>query len=258
MGGRMKIGIFDSGIGGLTVLKEALRVLPDESFLYYADSENVPYGTKNRSEVRQYIFDGVAFMAAQGLKALVIACNTATSIAVADLRRVYTFPILGMEPAVKPAISYNEGKRVLVLATPLALKEEKFINLVSRLDAENIVDPLPLPELVDFAESMTFDRDIVIPCLKQKFSAFDLNQYGTVVLGCTHFPFFKEYFEEIFPEGTHIIDGSAGTVRYLNQVLHEKGLIEGKKLEKTDVEFYISGGKAADRSRFLKCLELFK
>lgn len=249
----MKIGIFDSGIGGLTVLKEALRVLPDESFLYYADTENVPYGTKTREEVRKYIFDAVAYMASQGLKALVVACNTATSIAVADLRREYQFPILGMEPAVKPAINNCEGKRVLVLATQLTLKEEKFINLVSRLDAENIVDSLPMPELVEFAEALSFEKNIVVPALKKKFSDLQLEQYGTVVLGCTHFPLFRDSLEEIFPQGTHIIDGSAGTVRYLNQVLREKGLLEEKA--GGGLEFCISGGKPAERERFLVCLE---
>lgn len=250
----MKIGIFDSGIGGLTVLKEALRVLPGESYLYYADSANVPYGTKEKETVRQYIFDGVAFLAAQGMKALVIACNTATSIAVADLRREYSFPILGMEPAVKPAISKCTGKRVLVFATALELKEEKFINLVSRLDADNLVDSLPLPGLVDFAEALVFDRKTVLPYLKEALAGFDSGQYGTVVLGCTHFPYYKELIRELFPKQTEIIDGNAGTVNYLARVLKEKGLLAGDG--KGTIDFYTSGGKPADRARFEVCLKM--
>lgn len=248
----MKIGILDSGIGGLTVLKEALRVLPGESYLYYADSANVPYGTKKKEIVRQYIFDGVAFLASQGVKALVIACNTATSIAVADLRREYTFPILGMEPAVKPAISKCAGKRVLVFATPLELKEEKFVNLVSRLDADNIVDSLPLPGLVDFAEALVFDKKVISAYLKEELSGFDTSQYGTVVLGCTHFPYYRDSIREFFPGETEIIDGNAGTVNYLARILKEKGLLADDT--SGTVDFFVSGGKLADRARFETCL----
>lgn len=251
----MKIGIFDSGIGGLTVLKEAQRVLPGESYLYYADSANVPYGTKEKETVRQYIFDGVAFLASQGVKALVIACNTATSIAAADLRSEYSFPILGMEPAVKPAIGKCAGKRVLVLATPLTLKEEKFINLVGRLDSDNLVDSLPLPGLVDFAEALVFDKKTVLAYLKKELAGFDTGQYGTIVLGCTHFPYYRDVIRELFPIGTEIIDGNAGTVRYLARILEEKNLLTGEEGKGTTY-FYTSGGKPADRARFESCLRI--
>ena len=252
----MKIGIFDSGIGGLSVLKEALRVLPGESYLYYADSANVPYGTKEKETVRQYIFDGVAFMASQGMKALVIACNTATSIAAADLRKEYSFPILGMEPAVKPAISKCAGKRVLVMATSLTLKEEKFINLVSRLDSDNLVDSLPLPGLVDFAEALIFDRKSVSAYLEKELEVFDTRQYGTVVLGCTHFPYYRNLIRESFPKDTEIIDGNAGTVRYLARVLKERDLLAGEGKGTTD--FLTSGGKPADKARFENCLKMLE
>lgn len=252
----MKTGIFDSGIGGLTVLKEALRVLPGESYLYYADSANAPYGTKEKETVRQYIFDGIAFMALQGVKAVVIACNTATSIAVADLRKKYSFPILGMEPAVKPAINKCAGKRVLVLATPLTLKEEKFMNLVSRLDSDNLVDSLPLPGLVDFAEALIFDRATVLAYLKKEFAGFDTGQYGTVVLGCTHFPYYRKFIRELFPIDTELIDGNHGTVTYLARVLEERDLLAGDSKGTTD--FYTSGGKPADWVRFESCLKMLE
>lgn len=250
----MKIGIFDSGIGGLTVLKEALRILPGESYLYYADSANVPYGPKDKETVRKYIFDAVAFMAFRGVKALVIACNTATSIAAEDLRREYSFPILGMEPAVKPAIGKHTGKRVLVLATALALKEEKFKSLVGRLDSENIVDSRPMPGLVDFAEALVFDRDTVLSYLKKEFAQMDLGSYGTVVLGCTHFPYYRDIIRELFADDTEIIDGNEGTVRHLATVLRDKGLLGAGGSGTT--EFFITGGKPAERSRFDSCLKV--
>lgn len=106
----VRIGFFDSGIGGMTVLHQALQLLPNDDYIFYADTLHVPYGEKTKEEVRKYIFDAVDFMANQGIKALVIACNTATSIAVDDLRQKYDFPILGIEPAVKPAVQSCEKK----------------------------------------------------------------------------------------------------------------------------------------------------
>jgi glutamate racemase len=154
-----KIGFMDSGFGGITVLSEALRQLPRENFIYYADIEHVPYGTKEKEEVKKYVFEAVNFLIGKGIKALVVACNTATSIAVRELRSMYDFPIVGMEPAVKPAVENGNGKRVLVLATALTLREEKFHNLVQRVDQEHVVDYLPFPEMVELAENMVFDID---------------------------------------------------------------------------------------------------
>ncbi|MCX7708544.1 MAG: glutamate racemase [Clostridia bacterium] len=247
----MRIGFFDSGIGGLTVLKEALRQLPNEDYIYYADTSHVPYGTKTKEEVRTYIFEAVDFIAEHSVDALVIACNTATSIAVKDLRQRYSFPIVGMEPAVKPAVERCKEKRVLVTATPLTLKEEKFQNLVSRVDVENIVDILPLPELVDFAERFVFDEEIVIPYLKDKLGGFDLKQYGTIVLGCTHFPFFKGYIRKVAGDGIDTIDGNEGTIKRLKSLLTERGGDFSSKKNGT-IEYYSSGVRMMETYRFSK------
>ena len=120
----MRIGFFDSGIGGLTVLSEALKRLPNHEYLYYADTQHAPYGPKPKEEVREYVFHAIDFLVDEGAEIIVIACNTATSIAVAELREKYSIPIIGMEPAVKPAIEHvaNSSKRVLVTATPLTCK----------------------------------------------------------------------------------------------------------------------------------------
>jgi len=217
----MKIAFFDSGMGGLTVLNEAMNQLPNEEFLYFADTLHVPYGTKSKEEVSSFVKQSVERIVKEDVKALVIACNTATSIAVSDLRAYYDFPIIGMEPAVKPAIEMNRstGKRVLVLATPLTLKQTKYHELVSRIDDQSIVDSLPLPELVRYCEELNFEDATMIDYFKSKFAAFDINLYGTVVLGCTHYPFYKEILKKILPEDVHIVDGSAGTVKRLIQLL---------------------------------------
>jgi glutamate racemase len=219
------IGFFDSGIGGLTVLSEALKQLPDESYIYYADTKNAPYGTRPREEVLRLTFDAVKYLAAEEIKALVVACNTATSIAISALRSTYSFPIIGMEPAVKPAVYNNGGNRVLVVATPLTLKETRFQNLLQLFDNNKIVDYLALPRLVEYAERMDFCSEKVIDYVKRMLSSVRIKEYGTLVLGCTHFIYYRKLFKMLLPENMQIIDGNFGTVQHMKNVLTENKLI---------------------------------
>lgn len=246
------IGFFDSGIGGLTVLHEALKVLPNEHYIYFSDGDNAPYGVRPKEEVRQLVLDAVEFIANQGIKALVVACNTATSVAIEDMRRLYDFPVIGMEPAVKPAVMSGGRKRVLVFATELTLKEEKFKNLVARVDTEQVVDYLPLQELVMYAERFEFDRSKIIPYLKDKLSGIDLSKYGAVVLGCTHFIFFKKLMLQVLPPEIQIIDGNLGTISNLKNKLGAH-LNDGPG----SVTYYLSEKpmQAAYFERFLHYLE---
>lgn len=241
----MCIGFFDSGIGGLSVLREALKLLPNEDYIYYGDTDNAPYGIKTKEEVKELTFSTVEFLVRHNIKALVVACNTITSVAVRDLRLKYDFPVIGMEPAVKPAVERNSNahKRVLTLATPLTLKEEKFQSLVSRIDTEHIVDMLPAPKLVEFAESFIFNGPVVEAYLREILPA-DINQYGTLVLGCTHFPLFKEVLRKIVPD-IDIIDGNKGTVRHLHEVLKAGNQLSTSD-EKGRIIFYKSGAVVDD------------
>ncbi|NLM74641.1 MAG: glutamate racemase [Clostridiaceae bacterium] len=244
----MYIGFFDSGIGGLSVLKEALKILPNENYIYYGDTENAPYGTKTKEEVKDLTFRAVEFLDKHKIKALVVACNTATSAAVRELREKYSFPIIGMEPAIKPAVENNQkkGKRVLTLATPLTLKEEKFQSLISKFDVEHIVDMLPAPKLVEFAEKFIFSGPCVENYLRDIMPA-NINEYGTVVLGCTHFPLFRDVLSKLLPESTDIIDGNRGTVNHLYDILKKRNLLNPSS-EKGQVIFYKSGKLVEDES----------
>jgi len=250
----MRIGFFDSGVGGITVLHQALTQMPRENYIYFGDMAHVPYGTKNKETVKKYILEAVAFLVGEGIKALVVACNTATSIAITELRARYGFPILGMEPAVKPAIEKNGSQRILVTATPLTLREEKYHNLVTRLDQDHLVDCIALPELVDYAENFILDKEVITAYLKEKLSAHDLSAYGTVVLGCTHFAFYRNCFQEMFP-AADIIDGNKGTINYLQKILLEKNLCEQNQ---GDILFYSSGGKKLEPEYFRKYLDYLK
>jgi len=222
----MKIGFFDSGIGGLTVLGHALNILPFADYIYYADIEHVPYGEKTKSEVRHYVQNAMDYMTEVKVDAVVIACNTATSAATAKLRKNYSFPIIGMEPAVKPAVAYCKeiGKKILVLATSLTLREEKFNQLIHRLDATEMVDKLALGGLVKFAERFEFDTVDVSQYLQKEFAQLEPSDYGAVVLGCTHFPLFNKHLQQLFPKETVFFDGSVGTINHLADILEQKGV----------------------------------
>lgn len=252
----MKVGFFDSGVGGITVLYEALKVISGIDYLYFADTANVPYGPKPKETVKAHIMDAVEFMAGKGIEALVVACNTATSIAIEDLRSKYSFPILGMEPAVKPAVERCGEKRVLVLATSLTLKEDKFQQLTYRVDSRHMVDALPLPGLVEFAEGFVFDGNEVVNYLKGEFSSFDMEQYGTIVLGCTHFNFFRPVMKRILGSNVDIIDGSVGTVMHLKNVLETYQA--HMKAGNGKIEFYSSDKNERDDARFIRYIDFLK
>ncbi|MFC5703413.1 glutamate racemase [Cohnella faecalis] len=241
----MRIGFFDSGIGGLTVLAEARRLLPTHDYLYMADTLHVPYGTKSKEEVRAYILDCVGMMVREGIDALVVACNTATSIAVAELRELYSFPIVGMEPAVKPAVEMNRatGKRVLVFATPLTLQQPKYYALVSRVDEEGIVDSLPLPELVRYCESLQFDETLMGDYFRGKLAPYELDKYGIVVLGCTHYPFYTDILRKVLPPHIQIVNGNVGTVKRLSALLSRYGIADS--CGSGNIRFMCSGGDPA-------------
>ena len=247
----MKIGIFDSGVGGLTVLHEARKALPGAHYLYYADTAHVPYGTKPKEEVKGYVFEAVRFLVAQGCEAVVIACNTATSVAIEDLRAAFALPIIGMEPAVKPAVEAHDDKRVLVFATELTLREPKFHNLVARVDNEGVVDYLSMQELVMFAEHFDFSDATVLPYLRRRLAGIDPVAYGHVVLGCTHFIYFRSQIQGLFPPDTVILDGNAGTVQHLKHRMPEADLDSPG-----EIHFFRSGTRApvGDFAGYLDCL----
>ena len=215
----MKIGIFDSGIGGLSVLHEAYHHLPGQEFIFYADVDHVPYGLKTPQQITEYAIDNTEFLIDKGAEALVVACNTATSVAIEELRRRFDIPILGMEPAVKPAVEETSQKRVMVIATPVTIREDKLKDLLHRVDEGHRVDLLAMPRLVEFAEKEVFDTEEVRGYIRQQFANFDLDNYSALVLGCTHFNYFKPLYREFFGKDTLLIDGNYGTIHHLADVL---------------------------------------
>ena len=214
----MKIAFFDSGIGGLSVLAEALRRFSGAEFLYFADEDHVPYGTKSRADIVRLSLDAVGFLVARGADAVVVACNTATSAAISELRGAFSVPVIGMEPAVKLAADSFGARPTLLIATPLTIAGEKLARLVGRLECETW--SLALPRLVEFAQDLEFDSPAVRVYLQGELGKFELARLGSLVLGCTHFNYFKDVLREILPPHVRIIDGIDGT---LNRLASELG-----------------------------------
>lgn len=250
----MKIGIFDSGIGGLSVLQEAYHQLPDQEFIFYADTEHVPYGLKSPEQIIGYAKDITDFLLDKGAGAIVVACNTATSVAIKSLRSTYDIPVIGMEPAVKPAVEGTERKRIMVIATPVTIREDKLKDLLHRVDGQHRVDLLAMPKLVEFAEREEFESEAVYEYVKKQFSDFDISKYCALVLGCTHFNYFKPAYRKIFGEDTLLVDGNEGTVRHLADVLSlpvspDKDVTMDKEhniLCLRNTEYFFSGKEISD------------
>ncbi len=222
------IAVFDSGVGGISVLREMIHIMPEEDFLYFGDSANAPYGTKKTEEVRKLTIEHTEDFLRRGAKAVAIACNTATSAAVRVLRQMYPqVPLVGIEPALKPAVEQFPTGRVLVLATPMTVREEKFHKLLDRFGGEADVIPLGAPGLMEFVERGELDSAGLRKFLSELLAVYRVggsHQVDAVVLGCTHYPFVANVIGEVLGPEVAIFDGSLGTARELKRRLNEAGL----------------------------------
>lgn len=220
------VGVMDSGVGGLSVLAEIRRLLPHESLLYVADCGHVPYGEKSPDYIRERCRRIAEFFHARGAKAMVLACNTATVAAVADLRERYPdWPLVGMEPAVKPAAAATRSGVVGVLATTGTLQSAKFAALLDRFANDVQVVTQPCPGLVELIEA----GDLNSPLLRQMLLGYvqPLLAAGcdTLILGCTHYPFLRPLLADMVPAEVAIIDTGAAVARQLQRLLLARDLL---------------------------------
>ena len=223
---RAPIGIFDSGLGGLSTTGAICNLLPQEDLLYFGDSIHNPYGTKSREQIIQYCTDICDAFEKQNVKAIVIACNTATSAAVPVLRQRYDFDIIGVEPALKPAAMLGEHQKIAVWATKLTLEEEKFARLLHRFDQDHQIRRVACPRLVRLVEEDRLDdQEAVDAALWDYLEQSNWEELDSIVLGCTHFVFFKDRLAELTQGKVHLIDGNEGTARHLREVLATKDLL---------------------------------
>ena len=247
------IAVFDSGVGGISVLRELVKILPNEDYIYYGDSKNAPYGMKDKETVKQLTIDAAEYLFAQGAKGLVVACNTATSAAVRALRELYPdIPIVGIEPAVKPAATLKPNCRVLVMATPMTIREEKFRNLMAKYEDMAEIIPLPCPGLMDFVERGDLTSADFRSYLEELLFAHRIHPVDSVVLGCTHYPFAKDMIKEVLGPDVLVFDGGEGTAREMRRRLTEADLINpSTERGKIDFQNSLNDKKKLELCEFL-------
>ena len=216
------LGFFDSGVGGVSVLREATRLMPNEHFLFYGDNKNAPYGPRPLEEIRALSAAGIGELTKRDVKAVVIACNTATS-AYAEIIRAQRpdLIIVGMEPALKPAHFARHGGQVLVLATDATLRLEKFERLMALYGSD--VVPVVGKGLVELVEGGRAGTPEAEEHLRRLLEPYMGRQIDAIVLGCTHFPFLRAPIQRLFPQAK-LFDGLEGTAQRLKYLLDEQGL----------------------------------
>ncbi|KRM94595.1 glutamate racemase [Lactobacillus senioris] len=249
------IGVFDSGIGGLSTLKTMATILPNESFIFLGDSKNAPYGDKEKDQILQFSRNNVEFLLNKGVKAIVIACNTATSAAKTELMAEYNVPIIGIEPALKPAVEAG-NQDILVLGTALTMKLTKFQAQYHRFEDQTQIDLKPLPGLVDIIETGVVSGPAIKDFLADNLSEFNANQIDGVVLGCTHYPFVRNSIQEFFPNA-NFYDGFLGVTKMLKHKLNE-GNLNTDNQEKGQISFYSTEDTPEEIDRYQKLFNQYQ
>ena len=224
----LKIAVFDSGLGGISVLRELMQLMPEEQYIYFGDSANAPYGTRTTEEVRVLTMNAAGMLYERGIKALVVACNTATAAAIEQLRQEYPhIVVIGIEPALKMATDRFPRGHVGIMATNVTLREEKLEHLVGRFPDVR-VERIPAPGLVELVEQGKAESEEAEALVAQILAPY-VGQLDAIVLGCTHYPFVREAVRKALGDGVTIVDGGAGTARHTKRCLEERGwLREGK------------------------------
>lgn len=242
----LPIGIFDSGMGGVSVLKCAAKALPYENFIYFGDTANAPYGDKSEEEIQKLTLKCGEFLYQKGVKAMLIACNTATSAAVIKMRDKFKMPVISMEPAVKPAMESSQDGLIVVMATAATIAQKRYRLLIERLGCINRVVNIPCCGLVELVEKGDFNNPEIDAYIKGKLNPLAGENVCGIVIGCTHYSFVSKNIEraanEILVGNRRIFDGKYGTVRQLGRILSENN-IENKGVNLGQVKFYSSAGE---------------
>ncbi|MDR2835825.1 MAG: glutamate racemase [Bacteroidales bacterium] len=252
---KQPIGIFDSGIGGLTILKELVKELPNEDFVYFGDNKNAPYGPRSADEILNFSKKIMDFLMSKNSKAVVVACNTATAAAINELRANYQIPIIGIEPAVKPACLFTKTNNIGVIATEGTFKGQHFISAIEKYKNYVKIFSQVGKELVEFAEKGIFSGQEVEKVIQSYFEEFAKYNVDYVVLGCTHFAFFYKVFFKISNGKFAIIDSAEPVSRRTKDILMINNI---KEIEPSNqkLSFYTSGNTDFFRKILIDFLEI--
>lgn len=253
------IGIFDSGIGGLSVAQEIANYLPNERILYYADTAHVPYGARDDQNIRELTAQAIEWLYRQGCKIAVVACNTASAFSLDFLREHYgeNFPIVGLVPALKPAVLQTQSKVVAVLATPATFRGKLIKDVVLRFAEPSGVDVMPVTclELVPFVEAGLQNSEQCKTALKNVLDPILAKHADYLVLGCTHYPFLKNTIQNLYGDQLTLVDSGLAVARQTARILIKNELLSELSLQnKTQLNCYVSGHNADTLTPVLKHL----
>jgi glutamate racemase len=247
------IGVLDSGVGGISVLKHIHSLLPHEQLLYVADSKHAPYGSKTPAEIQARCFEIADFLISKNVKALVVACNTATAAAIDVMRARYSLPIIGMEPAVKPAAAASKSGIIGVLATVGTLKSAQFAALLESYGRNVEVVTQACVGLVECIERGELNSDSTLKLIQQYCKPLLDEGADTIVLGCTHYPFVRPLIEQVVGPDVALIDTGAAVAKYLQRRLQALDLLADASSLAADVTFW-TNSEAENAKRVIEQL----
>jgi glutamate racemase len=224
------IGIFDSGVGGLTVVNKVLKALPNEDIVYFGDTARVPYGTKSKQTVTRFSMEAVTFLARFKAKLIIIACNTASSLSLNTLENIFSIPILGViEPGVREAVSKTKNRRVAAIGTNATISSNSYKKALKKADRRIIVFQQPCPLFVPLVENAWFKNDISADIARTYLSPVKAKKTDTVILGCTHYPLLKPVIKKVMGKKVNLIDSAEAVASRAKEILKMEGFNKNKK-----------------------------
>jgi glutamate racemase len=218
------IGLFDSGIGGTSIWKEIHHLLPNEDTIYLADSKNAPYGQKTKDEIVALSIKNTEFLLEQNCKIIIVACNTATTNAIKELRAKYSIPIIGIEPAIKPAAANTKTQTIGILATKGTLNSELFHEKLTSYRNINIIEQVGY-NLVQLIENGKLESEEINRLLQTYLEPMIEANIDYLVLGCSHYPYLVPQIKKILPQGVKIIDSGEAVAKQTKKILEENNLL---------------------------------
>jgi glutamate racemase len=240
MGAEQAIGIFDSGIGGLTVVKQLIRFLPNEKLVYFGDTARVPYGTKSEKLIRQYALEDAAFLLRFGIKMLVVGCNSASATALDLLQDKLTIPVTGViEPGVSAAVKISQKKRIGVIGTTATVTSKAYDKKIYNSDGSIEVFGQPCPLLVPLVEEGWIEDEITKLTIHKYLDPMLEKDVDVIILGCTHFPVIKHQIQEVVGAKITLIDSGEETAKKVHETLENLDILN-KNNKKGTLDVYVS------------------
>ncbi|HEX3642098.1 MAG TPA: glutamate racemase [Ktedonobacteraceae bacterium] len=239
------IGVFDSGAGGLTVLLALQQELPNENYIYFGDTAHIPYGKRTEADISELTQQAIHFLIEQGVKLVVVACNTASQVALSTLRATFSIPFVGVVPAVKPAARATKRGRIGITATDQAIRTRYLHQLIEEFASDVQVYAIGCPELVTLVERGEVNGPMVEEAIRQNFQLLLSKDVDVIVLGCTHFPALRSAIECVVGKHVQVIDSGAAIARRTRTVLDSEGLMHPSSIDGTHLQIWCSGDPAS-------------